>query len=407
MALQAIAEGVPVLEADRERRIVRVLGTIQFLHILDFVIMMPMGPQFMRAFGITASQFGLLVSVYTIAASIAGFLLAPTMDRFDRKRTLMVLFMGFLLGTLACAFAADYWQLFIARAVSGIFGGVLSSVSFSIIGDVIHPTRRGAATGAVMAAFSIASVAGVPFSLYLATKLDWHAPFLGIVALGIPGLLMVLRWVPSLRTHITGARPGLVEQVRMIFGEPNHRRAFALVSVMMFAGFTVIPFIAAYLVQNTGFPESQLPLMYLAGGSLTFFSSRWIGKLSDRYGAYRMFRIVALLSLAPILLVTNLPSVPVPLALVVTTLFMVLVSGRFVPAMTLVNASTVSRMRGSFLSFNSSVQNMSSGLASFAAGMILVTQDDGRLGRFGWVGALAIAATLVCIPLARRIESRS
>ena len=161
-----------------EKILLAILSCIQFSHIVDFMIVMPLGPKLMRMFSISPHEFGLLVSCYTLSAGISGFLASFWMDRFDRKQILMFFYLGFGIGTVACGMVNTYNSLLITRSITGAFGGVLGSLILSIIGDTISMDRRGTAIGITTAAFSVASVFGVPFSLYLADQLGWQGPFM-------------------------------------------------------------------------------------------------------------------------------------------------------------------------------------------------------------------------------------
>ncbi|MCM2281634.1 MAG: MFS transporter [Bdellovibrionaceae bacterium] len=388
----------------RERALLFVLAGAQFVHILDFVILMPMGPQFMRELGISPQQFGFLVSVYTFSAalwSIAGTLF---MDRFDRKSTLLTLYLGFTLGTLACGLAPGFEFLLFGRAVAGAFGGLMGAVVFSIIGDTFHESRRGAATGTVMSAFAIASVIGVPIGLW-ASHLSWRLPFVGLSALSVLMMLVALQVLPSMKTHL-GSRnvSSVVEDLRFMVVNRDLWSAYGMIVALMFAAFSVIPFLATYLVRNVGLAERELPYIYLCGGAVTFATSRLIGRLADRYGKHRMFVILSAISMLPIFFVTHLPRVPLAVAILVTTFFTLLISSRAIPVMSLITSSVESRRRGRFMSLTSAVQQMASGLASLVAGMILTEAASGELMHYKWVGYLSIAATLVSIALGRRLK---
>jgi predicted MFS family arabinose efflux permease len=391
----------------REWGFLSLLTAVQVSHVLDFVIIMPLGPQFMRVFSINPAQFGVIVSAYTFAAAVSGLVGAIWIDRFDRRHALLTLFAGFVLGTLACALAPNFQLLVAARVVAGAFGGTMSGLTLAIVGDVFAENRRGMATGAVMSSFSIASVLGVPFGLFLASRYHWHAPFFFLAGLG--AVVWIAAWLvlPSIRRHMAGGADatargarGLVE----VLTHSNHLRAFMLVICMMVAGFTVIPYISAYMVRNVGLPEDQLFYIYLVGGSLNFFVARWVGRLADRFGKLRVFTVVAVASIAPILALTHLPPVPLWGLLAVSTAFMCSMSGRFVPAMAMVTSSVATRSRGSFKSDNSSIQSMGSGFAAFVGGAIIAELPDGRLLHFDRVGYLAALATLISLPLARRLR---
>src|SRR5262249_42663256 len=157
-----------------------VLAAVQFVHIVDFMIVMPLGSRFINAgeaaLRLTTQQFGLVVSAYTLSAGAASLFAARFLDRFDRKAALLVLFAGFTLGAVLCAAATSYPLLLAARAVAGAFGGVCAANVLAIVGDACPDVRRGRATGVIMSAFSVASIAGVPAGLYLAELSGWRAP---------------------------------------------------------------------------------------------------------------------------------------------------------------------------------------------------------------------------------------
>jgi predicted MFS family arabinose efflux permease len=382
-----------------------VLAGIQFTHIMDFMIMMPLGPQLMRVMLISPQQFGLLVSAYTFTAAAAAFAAAFYTDRFDRKKTLLFLYAGFVVSTLLCSLAPGYGALLAARAVAGAFGGVAGATVHSIIGDAIPETRRGAATGVVMSAFALSSIAGVPIGLFLANHFSWRAPFIFLTALSVLVMLGAWKILPAMRGHIAhGETHQPLKQMKAVFGQANHLRAFAFMAVLMFAGFSVIPFIAPYMVANVGLKETDLPYLYFFGGLATVFTSRYIGRLADRHGKRQMFTVIATVSIVPLLITTNLPPVPVPVAIGSSVIFMVFVSGRFVPAMALIISSVQPRLRGSFMSINSAIQQFGSGAASLLASFLLGHAAGGALTHYWVVGLVAVGSTLACIGLAWRVR---
>ncbi|PKV63118.1 MFS transporter [Pontibacter ramchanderi] len=390
----------------REGLLIFLLAAIQFTHMMDFVIMMPLGPQLMRVFSISPREFGLLVSAYTFSAAIAGFVSALFIDRFDRKHALLALYLGFIVGTLGCAIAPNYGLLLLARVVAGGFGGVLGALVLAIIGDAIPEQRRGAATGRVMAAFSVASIAGIPIGLYLASEMSWHAPFYLLVGLSVVILLVAVRFLPAMRGHLTNARPGNpFRALKAMVVQPNLQWAMALTVTLTMAGFLVVPFISPYMVANVGFTERDLSYIYLFGGLATVFTSQWAGRLADKHGKHFIFRWAAILSIIPIVLITNLPPVGMVLALTVSTIFFIFFGARFVPAMSLITSSVEPELRGSFMSINSSVQQMGAGIAAFVSGLIVQEAADGTLAHFNWVGIMASVATLVAVWVVSRIRA--
>ena len=262
--------------ARRELWLLITLAGIQFTHIVDFMVMMPLGPQFTKLFAISDAQFGLLVSAYTFAAGASGLLSSLYIDRFGRKKLLLTLYVLFALATLSCSLAPTYEALLIARVAAGTFGGVLSSLSQTILGDVVPFERRGRAMGIVMSSFSAATVAGVPLSLFLAAHVSWHAPFVAIAA--VCGFLAVFAWrtLPPLTDHLQRERPSAIRGIVAVVSDTRHLWAFAFSALLMFAGFTVIPYLTIYYTSNAGLTAEQLPYIYLCGGAATLITARFI-----------------------------------------------------------------------------------------------------------------------------------
>jgi MFS transporter, DHA1 family, inner membrane transport protein len=295
--------------AKPERVILLVLAAAMFTHIMDFMIMMPLSPSLMSIFNINPKQFSLLVASYTITAGITGFLAAFLIDRFDRKNMMLVTYAGFTLGTLACAFAPSYEILLLARSLAGAFGGILGALILSIVSDVVPLERRAKGIGIVMASFSVASVFGVPFGLFIASKYSWHSPFLFLGILSSVIYILMIFFIPSLRSHLESGhtKKSPLEILVLIFGRKNPRLGLTFTSVLMLGHFTIIPFLAAYMVGNVGFSNSDLSYIYLVGGALTIFFSPWVGKMADKHGRLKIFTIFGTLAIIPIVVITNMP----------------------------------------------------------------------------------------------------
>jgi DHA1 family inner membrane transport protein len=372
----------------RERVILLTLMAVQFTHVLDFMIMMPLGSHLMRVFQISPAQFSYLVAAYGIAAAITGFAGGFVLDRFDRKHALLTLYAGFGIATLACALAPTYPALLIARFAAGACGGVASSVVTAMVGDLIPPVRRGRAMGNVMVAFPIASVMGVPIGLILAEHFEWHAPFFLISALSVFVGLIAYHALPPLRPHHVPAHPWT--QMRAILAEPIHQRGFIMSAALVFAGGVVIPFLAPTLVANVGLTEAQLPLIYLAGGLCTIVTTPFIGRMSDRHDKLHVLGWVSVSAAIVVLILTNLAPVPLWVAVAMSALFMVSMSGRFTPAMAMMTNAIGARYRGGFMSVNSAVQQASSGVANLTAGLIVSTDLQGRIVGYPRIGVLSV-----------------
>jgi MFS transporter, DHA1 family, inner membrane transport protein len=389
----------------QERLILLVLSTVQFTSIVDFMVIMPLAPELKRAIGLTTDRFALVVAAYTIAAGLAGVISTLFLDRFARRPTYLVLFTGFLVGTLACGIAPDFVTLVAARALTGAFGGILGGMAMTIIGDVFPENRRGTATGILMMSFSVASVLGVPIGLTLGQEYGWHIPFLVLAGLCVPVLILAACVLPRLDGHLTGqVREEPLAHLKQIFLEANHLRAFALMSALMISGFSVLPFLSAYLVSNVGLAEKQLRWAYVAGGIVTLVGMPAIGRMADRFGKLRVYRYVVPANAALLLTVTSLPPVPLALVLLAMSATMLSNGGRMVPAMAMITSSVVPRLRGGFMGANSAVQHLSSSLGVIVAGLILFEPPNGPIERFSIVGLMAATVSLSTLWLAGRLR---
>ncbi len=389
----------------REERAIFVLTCIQVMHIVDAMIIMPLGPQFMRIWLISPAQFALLVSAYTSCAAISAILCALFINRYDRKDSLICLQLGFVLSIVFCLFAKDYGSLLVARGIAGFFGGVLNAVVFAIVADLVPEFRRGTALGKIGIAFPVSSVAGVPIGLLLANTFDWHAPFSVLLALSIVTTTGVLFYIPPLVKHVPIARSqNPLKLTKLILTDQNQMRALLLISVLFLGGFSVIPFIAPYMVANVGLSEEELPLIYLFGGLAALFTSRVIGRFCDRYGKIKVFTMIALISIVPILVLTNLPRAPISVALLTSTCFMIFVSGRFIPAMAIVSAASQRELRGGFMSLNSAAQQIAMCAASLTSTTIVGYTVTGELTHYWILGLISIACTLLAVRVAHSVK---
>jgi predicted MFS family arabinose efflux permease len=392
------------LTPQRERYLLLTLSGMQFSHILDFMIMMPLGPILMHEFGIGTHQFGFLVASYSFSAALAGVLAATFVDKFERKRLLLTVFALFGLATLACGLSPSYATLLIARGLAGAFGGIIGAMVQTLVGDLIPFERRATASGVISASFSLSTVAGVPLSLWLANHFQWRAPFILIACTTVLFLIVALRHLPDVRHHLSGEkRAHPFSAMFEVLNDANHLRALIFTMLILFSGFTVIPYITVYAVSNVGISLHDIPYIYLAGGAATLISSRLIGRWADAAGKVKIYRIMAIFATLPLFAVTQVGPAPLWVWLICTTLFFVLISGRMIPAMAIITSAAQPKLRGTFMSLNSATQQLASGLAATLAGFITTQNAAGQIIGYDRVGFVAIAANLLAIAFVTRI----
>ena len=393
----------------KEKAFLILLAAMQFTHMVDFMILMPLGPRLLDVFGMTPGRFGSVVSAYTFSAGIASILAALFLDRLDRRKTILIVYFGFTVSTLLCGLAPNEHLLMLARILTGAFGGVMVATVMALIGDVIPLSRRGAAMGTVMTAFSVASIVGVPIGILLSNHFGWQAPFYAITGISLIMWVAGFKLLPALRRAPSGVHMSSpLAAFGQVLAKRAHWRAFAFTFLMMGAPFLVIPYISSYLYANGGVSNEHLPWVFFSGGLATFFTMRYFGRLGDRLGLARVYMWIALAALVPLVLITHLGHWGLWAAIPVTTLFMVLISGRAAPGMALVTSVVEPRLRGGFMSLNTALQQIASGVASLVAGLIIVQEaGGGRFKGYGTVGYLACGVMLVSIWLASGLKADS
>ena len=396
------------ISTKHERRLLWLLALTQFTVIMDFMVMMPLGPQIMHTFSITPAAFATAVSAYSWCSGLSGLFAATYIDRFDRRKLLLMVYALFALSNLGCALASSFPLLLVARAFAGITGGVLGSVIMAIVGDVIPVQRRGAATGTIMTSLSLAAIAGVPAGVVLGAHFNWAAPFVLLVVLSVLIWFGGMQIVPSLAEHLSRRPPPLnqvLPDLGRLLSNPRHLNAFALTFMIMVSHMLVIPFISPMLVLNHGVPPAHLSWIYMAGGCATFFTSRAIGRLADRYGKHRVFRVGAMLSMLPVLFVTHLPDLPFVVVVLFFPFFMVAMSGRMIPMQALLTTVPEPGRRGAFLSANSALQAVGMGCGAWLGGLMLTNTASGQIAGYGTVGWVAVGITMAAVLWVGRVKA--
>lgn len=373
------------------------LSTVNLMHIVDFMIMMPLGDQLMHHFAVGPQAFSMLVSAYTLSAFVSGLLGTLWLDHFDRKTALLILYVGFLFGTLACAFAPTYGLLLAARVLTGAFGGIIASLVLAIVGDVIPEERRGHAMGVITASFSLASIAGVPLGLLLAASYSWHAPFWMLGLLGLPLFFFLYVQIPPMSGHLHIARMHRqpLAGFSSAWANPRQRLGLMFMFTMSVAHFMVVPFIAPTMIANVGLSQQEISYIYVVGGIASVLTGPWIGKMADRFGKGRVFTIFIFLSILPMIVITNMGKTPLLWVLIMAAFFFIISGGRYIPAQATVTGLVAQHERGRFMSLLSAVQNLATASATLLSGAIITRHSDGYLANYPTVGVLSTVFLVV------------
>jgi predicted MFS family arabinose efflux permease len=385
--------------------VIAILAISVFTVVLDFMVLSPLGAQLLRLLNIETSEFGLVVSVYAFSAGISGLLVAGFADKFDRKKMLLFFYAGFIVGTLFCGLSNSYTTLLFARVITGLFGGVISAISFAIITDMFPMQKRGRVMSYVQLSFSVSQVAGIPIGLYLAHVYDWHAPFIAIVILATIVFFAILKFLKPINKHI-----GLYHDKNAFvhlwhtLSNKNYLKGFSTTALLSLGGFMLMPFSSAFLVNNIKITESELPLIFMFTGISTMITGPFIGKLADRLGKLTMFTFGTVVSIIMCAMYTNMTPMSVVWVIVINSILFIGITSRMISGSALMTAVPLPQDRGAFMGINSSIQQLSGGIASLCAGLIVKKASDNSLIHFNWLGMVVIVTMIACLFMMKRVS---
>ncbi len=417
MATPASASPAPPPAAGAARRrsaftryqifVVAVIAFLQFTVILDFLILSPLGAILIRDLQVTTAQFGWVVSAYAFAAGASGILTAGFADSFDRKKLLLVFYAGFVLGTVLCGLATTYHLLLIARIITGIFGGVIGSISMAIVADLFPLEMRGRVMGIVQTAFAVSQVAGLPLGLYLCNRWDWHAPFLMIAAFAAAAGVVIAIGLKPIVAHLAAARrQSPWRHLWATASRPMYIKGFAATVLLATGGFMLMPFGSTFTVNNLGVAVEQLPLVYLITGMAAMIAGPLIGRASDQVSKYMVFCLGTVLGIIMVAINCNMGVSPLWLVILVSVLLFVAISARMISTSALISAVPDLPDRGAYMSINAAIQQCSGGIAAALAGLIVVQRSTtSPLEHYDVLGYVVIGAMLTTIVLMHGIHT--
>lgn len=379
--------------------ILSILACMQFTFLVDYIIIMPLGPEVMTALSIDPRKFSYLISVYTFSAAISGFLASFIIDKFERKKSLLLCYLGFSIGPILSATATDFNTLLAARVFTGAFGGVLTALIMTMVGDFISSQKIGRATSFVLSSNAVASIIGIPVALFLVNLWHWKAPFYIMSGLNMCLCIAGYFLIPVMKKHLTEI-PGRIipaQKLASTVYNPNFIWPLIFMSLLTLAGgFTILPFLSTFVNKNYGFTVNDISYLFFLGGIASFITAPLAGTLADKFGKQNIFLWLNFLSIIPIILLTIFPLDTKIITLTITTFFFMLSTGRHVSGMALINSRFDPKIRGKFISLNGSIQLFSGSAGTLLAGYLL-TENDGLIENFDLLGIIAICATIICI----------
>lgn len=389
-----------------QKFVVFILAITQFTVILDFMVMSPLGDILMKSLNLEPSRFGLAVSAYAFSAGISGLLTAGFADRFDRKKLLLFFYIGFIIGTIMCGIAQSYVTLMVARIITGLFGGVIGSISMAIITDLFSLQQRGRVMGFVQMGFGASQVLGVPISLYLANAWGWEAPFWLVAVLAIIIAIFIMIRLQPINKHLAlQQNESAMLHLWHTIAKRDYRIGFTATALLSIGGFMMMPFGSAFAINNLNVTQQQLPLLFMVSGVSSLVIMPLIGRLSDRINKFNLFAIASVWMIIAVILYTNLSVTPFWLVIIFNIILMIGIMSRMIPSSALTSAVPDMSDRGAFMSVNSSLQQIAGGIAAAVGGMIVVQKTTSSpLEHYNIIGYVVVAISLLSIFLMYRVS---
>lgn len=389
-----------------QKFVIFLLAITQFSVILDFMVMSPLGDMLMKSMNLTPKQFGIAVSAYAFSAGISGLLTAGFADKFDRKKLLLFFYIGFVIATFLCGLAHTYPLLVAARIVTGLFGGVIGSISMAIITDLYAPEQRGRVLGFVQMGFGASQVLGIPISLHIANIWGWQAPFLMVAGLGAVITAAIVMVMQPITDHlaIQRERNAFYHLIHTI-AQRRYRIGFTATALLSVGGFMMMPFGSAFAINNLGVSTQQLEVLFMVSGIGSLVVMPLIGRLSDKKDKFTISALASLWMILMVIIYTNLSVTPMWVIVIINLFMMAGIMSRMVPAMALATSLPDMQDRGAFMSINSSLQQMAGGAAAIIGGMIVTQQSKSHpLEHYNTLGYVVGAVTLVCVYMVYRVS---
>ena len=389
-----------------QKLVVFLLAITQFTVILDFMVMSPLGDILMKSLSLKPSAFAIAVSAYAICAGFSGLLTAGFADKFDRKKLLLFFYFGFIAGTIFCGIATTYAELLAARIITGLFGGVIGSISLAIIADLFSLQQRGRVMGFVQMGFGASQVLGVPIGLYLANLWSWEAPFWMIAALGIIIAIIILVKLKPVTAHlaIQRDRSAFMHLYHTVI-KKRHRVGFMATALLSIGGFMMMPFGSAFAINNLKITNEQLPMLFMISGISSLVVMPLIGRLSDRINKFKIFAVASIWMMIMCVIYTNLSVTSFWIVVILNILMMMGIMSRMVPSSALTSAIPELEDRGAFMSINSSLQQFAGGIAAIVSGLIVIQKDKfSPLEHYDTVGYIIVVISIISILLMYRVS---
>jgi len=261
--------------------------------------------------------------------------------------------------------------------------------------------------GFVQMAFASSQVLGLPLGLYFANLWSWHSPFIMIVIVSLVVMLAIIMYLKPIDAHlkIKSDKNAFVHLARTA-SNIVYLKTFAAMALLATGGFMMMPFGTVFAVNNLKLSPESLPLLYTITGVFTMFLGPLVGKLSDGWGKYPTFFAGSILMIVIVVIYCNLGVTPLWLVILFNVTMFAAITARMISSQALLSAVPDLSDRGAFMSINSSIQQISGGIAAYIAGLIVAQAPSGELLHYDTLGYVVSVTTFITIVLIWFVNQR-
>ncbi len=267
-------------------RVIGNLFLLLFIGVADNQVIAALLPSLVRSLQITVGEAGLLVMVYSLAAAAAAFVSGSLSDHYGRRRFLLAGVLVFALASWLASQSQTLLQILLARALTGLGAGTISTCAIAFAGDWFDYAVRGRAVGMISAAYFAAPIVGVPVAAQIADRFGWRRAFLfvAVAAFLIAFASLTLPHDPS-SPRPSGEKFRATTQAFRSFLSRRDTVAALGIAFLVSGGLVgFITYVGQWLHASFDIPTRTIGWVFMLGGLVAVSSAPMGGMISDRFG---------------------------------------------------------------------------------------------------------------------------
>jgi predicted MFS family arabinose efflux permease len=375
---------------------------MEFLHITELMLFMPLATQIIKEFNLQAYQYSLLAGIYEFAGALLALLFYKSIDRWNLKQALFIFWSGFLISTFACAASHSYFALFLSRMMAGVCSGMVHVLIIACIAEWMPESKYGRCLGIVQGAYALATILGVPLGIYFASSFGWRYAFYGVLITGLILFALYSFLLPRGNTAHHHQQANL--NWKIIFQDRN-ARLFIMIGACTSMGTLIVPFIAPFFIHNIGFREIELSYLYLIGGAISIIVAPLIGQLTDYFCPKKTVIALSFLFMIPMALLAFSPALTFAMGLWGGVAYLIADTARHIPINSMMIKSFPPETRKSTILICKTSYRLIHAIGIYLAGYAIAISASGHTEGMSTLGGIGLFFTVGVMLLVIQIKT--